>query len=77
MENVWVLRALWVGLALIATLLAIWFKKDCPILVTIIDTEEKIRTLLPVLDEMVKEGLIAMSDVEVIKYVHQQTPTSA
>jgi len=26
MENVWVLAALWVGLALIATLVAIWFK---------------------------------------------------
>ena len=26
MENVWVLAALWVGLALFATLLAIWFK---------------------------------------------------
>lgn len=26
MDNVWVLAALWVGLALIATLLAIWFK---------------------------------------------------
>src|SRR5580765_8572296 len=26
MENVWLLAALWVGLALIATLLAIWFK---------------------------------------------------
>jgi glutathione-regulated potassium-efflux system ancillary protein KefC len=26
MENVWVLAALWVGLALLATLLAIWFK---------------------------------------------------
>jgi hypothetical protein len=27
--------------------------------------------LLPFLDEMVDEGLIAMSEVEVIKYVHQ------
>ena len=26
MENVWVLAALWVGLALFATLLAIWFR---------------------------------------------------
>ena len=26
MENVWVLAAVWVGLALIATLVAIWFK---------------------------------------------------
>ena len=26
MENVWVLAAVWVGLALIATLVAIWFR---------------------------------------------------
>jgi glutathione-regulated potassium-efflux system ancillary protein KefC len=26
MQNVWALASLWVGLALIATLLAIWFK---------------------------------------------------
>ena len=26
MENVWALAALWVGLALVATLVAIWFK---------------------------------------------------
>ena len=45
---------------------------DLPIMVQVIDTEEKIKTLLPVLDEMVSEGLIAMSDVEVIKYVHQE-----
>ncbi len=48
------------------------FSKDCPIMIAVIDTEEKIQTLLPVLDEMVTEGLIAMSDVEVIKYVHQE-----
>jgi uncharacterized protein len=45
---------------------------DSPILVQIIDTEQNIRRLIPALDEMVSEGLIAMSDVEVIKYVHQQ-----
>jgi uncharacterized protein len=44
---------------------------DAPIMVSIVDTEEKIRKLIPVLDEMVDEGLIALSDVEVIKYVHQ------
>ena len=26
MQNVWALASLWVGLALVATLLAIWFK---------------------------------------------------
>jgi uncharacterized protein len=44
---------------------------DSPIMITVIDTEEKISTLLPALDEMVNEGLIAMSEVEVIRYVHQ------
>ena len=47
------------------------FSPDAPILVQIIDTQEKIQELIPALDEMVAEGLIAMSDVEVIKYVHQ------
>jgi uncharacterized protein len=45
---------------------------DRPIMVSVIDTEEKIRTLIPALDEMVDEGLIAMSEVEVIRYVHQR-----
>lgn len=45
--------------------------RDGPIVVTIVDTEEKIKSLLPVLDQMVGEGLIAMSDVEIIRYVHE------
>jgi PII-like signaling protein len=44
---------------------------DRPIMVSVIDTEEKVRSLIPALDEMVDEGLIAMSEVEVIRYVHQ------
>jgi len=42
------------------------------VMVSIIDTEENLRKLFPFLDEVVSEGLIAMSDVEVIKYVHQE-----
>lgn len=48
------------------------FSSDLPVMVSIIDTEENLRKLLPFLDEVVSEGLIAMSDVEVIKYVHQE-----
>jgi uncharacterized protein len=44
---------------------------DRPIMVSVIDTDEKIKSLLPALEEMVDEGLIAMSEVEVIRYVHQ------
>jgi PII-like signaling protein len=40
-------------------------------MVSVIDTEENIKTLIPILDGMVDEGLIAMSEVEVIRYVHQ------
>jgi PII-like signaling protein len=47
------------------------FSSDAPILVQIIDTAENIQRLIPALDEMVQEGLIAMSDVEVVKYVHE------
>ena len=44
---------------------------DAPIMVSVIDSEDKIN-LIPSLDEMVDEGLIAVSEVEVIKYVHQE-----
>jgi uncharacterized protein len=47
------------------------FSHDAPVMVSIIDSDEKIQRLLPLLDEMVDEGLIAMSEVEVIKYSHQ------
>jgi uncharacterized protein len=47
------------------------WSSDRPIMVAVIDTEKNIRKLLPALEEMVAEGLIAMSDVEVIRYVHQ------
>jgi PII-like signaling protein len=38
---------------------------DQPIVVTIVDTEEKIQQILPTLEEMMDTGLIAISDVEV------------
>ena len=47
------------------------FSSDAPILVQIVDTAENIQRLLASLDEMTFDGLIAISDVEVIKYVHQ------
>ncbi len=46
---------------------------ESPVLVSIVDSEEKIGKLLPFLDQVIDQGLIALSDVEVIKYVHQAT----
>jgi PII-like signaling protein len=48
---------------------SLWtFSKDAPIMLSIVDTEEQIEKLLHHLDEMVNEGLIAMSNVDVIRY---------
>lgn len=43
------------------------FSKDAPIMLSIIDREEQIDKLLPHLDAMVEEGLIAISPVDVIR----------
>ena len=42
--------------------------EDLPIVIEIVDTDEKIQAFLPVLDEMVKEGLILLREVEVVRY---------
>jgi hypothetical protein len=43
---------------------------DLPVIVSLIDEEWKIKRFLPVLDVMVKEGLIEITDIDVIRYVH-------
>ena len=43
--------------------------EDLPILIEIVDTEEHVQTLLmPILDEMVLEGLVTIEKVRVIRY---------
>ena len=42
--------------------------EDLPVVIEIVDADEKIQAFLPVLDEMVKEGLILLREVEVVKY---------
>ena len=42
--------------------------EDLPIVVELVDTEEKLESLMPFLDETVEEGLITMERVKVVKY---------
>ncbi len=42
--------------------------EDLPIIIEIVDAKEKIDTLLPHIDDMVKEGLVTLERVQVIKY---------
>lgn len=44
--------------------------EDLPVIVEIVDTEEKINLLMPFLDENVKEGLITLEKVKVLRYRH-------
>ncbi len=41
---------------------------DLPILIEIVDTEERVRAFIPQLDEMVREGLVTLETVEIIHY---------
>ena len=43
------------------------FSKDAPIQVSMIGTEEQFAGLLPFLDRAVEEGVVATSDVEVVR----------
>jgi PII-like signaling protein len=45
--------------------------EDLPMVIEIVDEEEKIHAFLPDLDEMMGEGLVTMEKVEVIFYRHQ------
>ena len=47
------------------------FSSDLPIMITVVDTEERIRQVLPELDKMVGEGLVVLSEVEIVKYSHK------
>jgi len=42
--------------------------EDLPIIIEIVDSEEKINQFLPHLDEMVKEGLITLEKANVVMY---------
>jgi len=54
---------------------ALSLSHDRPILLSIVDTEDKLRAFMPILDEMVQQGLVVLSDVDVIKYSHSYETT--
>lgn len=42
--------------------------EDLPIVVEVVDTPEHIERMLPIIDDMVSEGLVTVEKVRVIKY---------
>jgi PII-like signaling protein len=51
------------------TLKILRLSEDLPIIIEMVDSEEKISAFLPHIDEMVTEGLVTLEKVRVIKYV--------
>ena len=49
---------------------ALHLSHDRPMMLSVVDTEEKLRAFFPILDSMVQQGLVVLSDVDVIKYTH-------
>ncbi|MFG2352408.1 DUF190 domain-containing protein [Streptomyces sp. NPDC048521] len=43
--------------------------EDLPVVVVVVDTEERVRAFLPQLDELVDEGLVTLEECEVVRYV--------
>ena len=44
---------------------------DASIMLSAVDSEEKLRAFLPLVDQMVEEGLVVFSDVDIIKYSYR------
>jgi len=49
---------------------------DLPLVIEIVDSEEKIQSFLPVLDKMMGGGLLTMEKVKVIDYRAPTAPTA-
>jgi PII-like signaling protein len=49
------------------------FSEGASLMLSVIDVEERIRQFMPILDRMMPNGLVVLSDVEVITYRHCST----
>jgi PII-like signaling protein len=49
---------------------ALHLSHDRPMMLSVVDTDEKLQAYFPVLDQMVQQGLVVLSDVDIIKYTH-------
>jgi uncharacterized protein len=47
---------------------------DLPIVIEIVDAEDKVESFLPVVDQLVTEGLVTLEAVRIVRYVSPETP---
>lgn len=51
--------------------------EDLPLVIVMVDTDERIRSFLPQLDELISEGLVLLDEVEVVRYVGRAPESDA
>ena len=49
---------------------ALSLSHDRPIQLSVVEAEEKLEAFMPVLDQMVQQGLVVLSNVDIVKYTH-------
>ncbi|MFD5285518.1 DUF190 domain-containing protein [Streptomyces rubrogriseus] len=54
--------------SLIHTSRLLSLSEDLPVAVVVVDTEDRVRDFLPLLDELVTEGLVTLDPCEVVRY---------
>ena len=50
---------------------ALHISHDASIMLSVVDQEEKLRSFMPIVEQMVEEGMIVLSDVDIIKYSYR------
>ena len=56
------------------------FSHDLPVMISVVDTEEKLATAVNEIESMIEDGIIVLSDVDVIRLVHsrpEEEPSNA
>jgi len=48
--------------------------RDLPVMITVVDSEEKLNQAMDRIEPMIQDGLIVTSDVEIVRLVHGQPP---
>jgi PII-like signaling protein len=50
---------------------------DCPVMISVIDSDERVKSAMEILDEMLQDGLVVLSDVDVVRFAHPSVSMEA
>lgn len=55
---------------------AFHLSSDLPLIITVIEKQEKVEELMPLLEQMIQKGLVLRSEANVISYSHRSVPVA-